>query len=142
MRRVISSILIALGLGLVASVSPAHAAPDYLPAQGLTQGRWVGTSTNPEGTFNYGAVSFTLRGKMIIDFKIEGVTVSGCGGYKSIIVPRMRINGTRVTATYVPIPGLDDVVKVNARFAGGMLRGTFSEGPLCSGAGKFVARPA
>lgn len=30
---------------------------------------------------------------------------------------------------------------VKARFAGGVIRGTFTEGPTCVGAGRFIARP-
>jgi hypothetical protein len=100
---------------------------------------WKGTSTNMSGNFNYGPVTFTVRGNKIRNFKIEGVTTSGCGGYKNVVVPSIKIRGKKFSAVYIPIPGIDDKIRVKGSFNGNKATGTFSEGPLCSNAGKFKA---
>ena len=127
-------------LGPVA-VSQAAPAPDVAPRAGIPQGAWSGTSTNMAGDFSYGAVSFTVGRGVITKFRIDGVTVSGCGGFKSIIVPKLTISGRSTSGRHVPIPGVDDVIIIKARFTKGMIKGTFTEGPLCSGEGRFIARP-
>ena len=60
---------------------------------------------------------------------------------KSIVVPRLTIKGTSISGSYDPVPGVQDTITVKARFAGGAIRGTFTEGPTCVGAGRFIARP-
>ena len=119
--------LLALTVSL-STVSAAHAAS-----------KWQGTSTNASGNFNYGKVTFTLDGKVIKDFLIEGVTTSGCSGYKNVIVPRINVRGTKFTVKYIPIPGINDAVVVTGTFKGNKVTGSFAEGPLCSNAGKFTA---
>ncbi|MFM1847178.1 MAG: hypothetical protein RL417_652 [Pseudomonadota bacterium] len=106
------------------------------------QSSWRGTSTNMAGNFNYGPVSFKVRSGFVRNFLVEGVTTSGCGGYKSVIVPKIKIRGRTFKGTYRPIPGIDDVIRVNGKFDSKFKRasGTFSEGPLCVNAGKFSAR--
>jgi hypothetical protein len=106
----------------------------------VAQSRWKGTSTNMSRNFNYGPVSFTLRGRTIKDFKVEGVTTSGCGGFKNVVVPRIAVRGNRIRATYRPIPGIDDFIRVNGTILGSRASGTFSEGPLCVNAGRWSAR--
>lgn len=144
MRR-ITIIGAALAIAVIAPLGTAvsQAAPDpgIAPRAGIPKGAWVGTSTNMTGDFNYGRVSFTVGRGVIRDFIIEGVTVSGCGGYKSIVVPRLTISGRTISGRYVPVPGIDDAITIKARLAGGAIKGTFTEGPLCSGAGRFIARP-
>lgn len=112
----------------------------FLVAPADAASRWKGSSTNTIGTFNYGAVSFTVEGKQIKNFLIEGVTTSGCGGYKNVFVPRIRISGSKFSVAYRPLPGYDDVIRVSGRFNGATASGTFKEGNLCSNAGKFTAR--
>ena len=102
----------------------------------------MGTSTNLAGDFAFGKVSFTVSSGAVTDFIVEGVTVMGCGGYKSIVVPRLTVKGLTMSGSYVPVPGVDDTIKVKGRLVGGVIRGTFSEGPTCAGAGRFVARRA
>lgn len=102
--------------------------------------RYEGSATNSTGTFNYGKVTFTVNGSTMKDLKIEGVTTSGCGGYKNVIVPRVKIRGTKFSAGYVPIPGLDDIVTVSGTIRNGRVTGIFNEGPLCQNSGKFTAR--
>lgn len=137
--------LLAGGAGIVMPVSvqagagPAAASP--APLKAPASGIWRGTSTNLDRNFNYGPVSMKVRKGVITNFLIEGVTVSGCGGYKSIVVPRLVIRGTKVSGSYQPIPGINDEIKVTGSFAGGAFRGVFTEGPLCQGAGRFIARP-
>lgn len=134
----------AVAVGLASAfVTPPAVAVTALPSRsGVSQGKWTGTSTNMAGDFNYGKVSFTVTGGDVRDFLIEGVTVSGCGGFKSIVVPRLTLKGTVMSGSYDPVPGVKDTITVKARFAGGVVRGTFTEGPTCVGAGRFVARPA
>ncbi|CAB4920256.1 unannotated protein [freshwater metagenome] len=102
--------------------------------------RWRGSSTNLKGDFTYGKVSFTLSGSTIRDFVIEGVTTSGCGGFKSVVVPRIRLKGSVISVKYRPIEGIDDWIVIAGRIRGGKATGTFREGPLCSNEGRFTAR--
>jgi len=76
---------------------------------------WKGTSTNMSGNFNYGPVTFKVRGSKILNFKIEGVTTSGCGGYKNVVVPTIKIRGKTFSAVYTPIPSLDGKFKATRR---------------------------
>lgn len=143
-RAVGTAVAVLIGGVLAGGMStvPATAAPDLALRKAPRPGAWQGTATNMDRTFNYGAVSFTVVRGAISNFVIEGVTVSGCGGYKSIVVPRLTISGKKVSGSYVPIEGIDDVIIVTGSFAGGAIRGTFTEGPTCIGAGRFIARPS
>ena len=138
--RALASALV-LGAAALLAAAPVGASPAMPERGGVPQGKWTGTSTNMAGDFSYGKVSFTVARGVVRDFVIEGVTVSGCGGYKSIVVPRLTIKGTSISGSYDPVPGVQDTITVKARFAGGAIRGTFTEGPTCVGAGRFVARP-
>lgn len=89
-------------------------------------------------TVNYGKVTFKVVGSKIRNFTVQGVT-SGCG-FKSVVVPTLRIRGRRFSGSYQPVPGLDDIITVNGTFNGTRASGTFVEGPLCSAAGRFSAR--
>jgi len=102
--------------------------------------KYEGKATNSAGDFNYGKVTFTVSGTTMKDLKIEGVTTSGCGGYKNVIVPKIKIRGTKFSAGYVPVPGLDDIVTVSGTIRNGKVTGIFAEGPLCQNDGKFTAR--
>lgn len=124
------SVLLSIALGAVAVDAVAAA----------RTGAWRGQATSKDSSFKYGKVSFRVRGAFIRDLKIESVTVSGCGGMKTIFVPRARIRGSRFSATYKPVPDLDDTIIVRGTISGRSARGTFSEGPLCVGEGKFTAR--
>ena len=111
-----------------------------IPLGASADSNWRGTSTNLTGNFNYGPVTFKVSGNKIVKFKIEGVTTSGCGGYKNVLVPRITIKKNKTfSVVYTPIPGIDDKVRVKGKFNGNKVTGTFSEGPLCSNAGKFRA---
>ena len=137
-----SALVAAVSLTLMpAAVGQAIPGPAPSPRSSIPQGAWEGTSTNVKGDFTYGKVSFTVSRGKVSNFIIEGVTVSGCGGYKSIVVPKLTISGKSISGRYVPVPGIDDVITVKARFAGGVIRGTFTEGPMCIASGRFVARP-
>ena len=122
------------GCLLLIAASPAGAA------------KWTGKATNLAGDFNYGKVTFTTSGSTMKNLKIEGVTTSGCGGYKNVLVPKLKIKGGKFSATYVPVPGLNDVVRVQGSINGSKATGQFSEGPLdiakpplCQNKGKFTA---
>jgi len=138
------------GFAVVAAVaamslaSPAQAMPtsDIGPRAGMKKGAWQGTSTNWDRTFNYGKVTFTVGRGVITDFTIEGVSVSGCGNYMNIFVPELTVKGRDITGTYQPIPDVGVFITVAARFAGGKVRGTFTQGPDCRGSGRFTASPA
>lgn len=110
-----------------------------MPLDASADTTWRGTSTNMSGNFNYGRVSFKVSGKRIRNFIVEGVTTSGCGGYKNVVVPRINIKNGKFSAVYTPIPGINDKIRVKGKFSGTKATGTFSEGPLCSNAGKFKA---
>lgn len=129
MKHSLSALSIAALLAVLIAPAPAFAAS-----------KWKGKSTNMTGNFNYGPVSFTVQGNRIKNFLIEGVTTSGCNGYKNVFVPSgIKIKGTRFSGAYQPIPGIDDIITVSGRIVGSKATGTFVEGPLCSNAGKFVA---
>ena len=131
----------AAALAALVTSLPAHAAPEpgSLPLAGIPRGPWVGTSTSPSGGFNYGPVTFTVGRGVITDFKIEAVT-SSCGLY-SVIIKTVEIKGRTIIGAAQPVPDLDQIVSVNGRYAGNAIRGTFNAGPLCSAAGRFIARP-
>ena len=103
-------------------------------------GSWSGQATSKDGSFKYGKVTFKVKGSSITNLKIEGVTVSGCGGYKTIFVPKVRIKGSKFTAIYQPDPEIEDTIRVRGTISGSRATGTFAEGPLCEGEGKFTAR--
>jgi hypothetical protein len=125
------SALLACCLLLVVGGSSARAA---------TGGPWTGKATSMDRDFNYGKVTFKVKGSTIRGLQIEAVTVSGCGGFMTLVIPRARIDGRRFTGAYQPVPGTDQIVSVNGTFRGNTVKGTFSAGPLCQGAGRFTAR--
>ena len=137
-------------VGIVAMVAamglsaPAHAMPSdkVSPRVLVKRGPWVGTSTNWDRNFDYGKVTFTVGAGVVRNFKVEGVSVSGCGNYMNIVVPQLTLKGRDITGTYQPYPDIAVVITVAARFAGGKIRGTFTQGPDCRGAGRFTASPA
>jgi len=101
---------------------------------------WEGAATNEKGTFNFGPVSFVVKGNEIVNFKIERVTTSGCGGMKSVIVPSgIKIQGSEFGGSYQPIDGVDDTIIVTGTLTGNSASGSFSEGPTCRNSGKFTA---
>ena len=126
-------LLVALALACLVAV-PAVA------LAAAKQGAWTGQATSTDSDFKYGKVTFRVSGSTIRNLKIEGVTVSGCGGYKTVFVPRARIRGTKFSATYKPVPDVDDTIIVRGTISGRTAKGTFSEGPACVGKGKFTAR--
>lgn len=109
--------------------------------------RWTGKATNLAGDFNYGKVTFTTSGSTMKNLVIEGVTTSGCGGYKSVIVPKLKIRGGKFSASYFPLGrSYNDVILVSGTIRGSKATGRFSEGPhdpakppLCQNKGKFTA---
>lgn len=104
--------------------------------------KWEGKATNNDGTFNYGTVSFTVKGNQIVDFRITKVTTSGCGGMKDVIVPSgITIKGSEFAGSFQPIPGIDDTIIVTGTMTGSGATGTFTEGPTCRNSGKFTASP-
>lgn len=112
----------------------------------LTSGAWaadkyVGKATNSTGDVSYGKVTFTVKGSKIKGFEVEGATVGNgnCGGYKGVVVPTMKLKGSRIVGSYQPIAGIDDIITVNGRIKGGKARGVFTEGPLCQLEGRFTA---
>lgn len=123
-------------LGSLASVSIAT----LLFVGAAEASQWVGKATNLKGDFNYGKVTFTVKGSLMKNLIIEAVTTQGCGGYKSVVVPKVRIRGSRFQATYVPVPGLDDTIKVSGTIRGSKATGKFREFGLCNNEGKFTAR--
>ena len=95
---------------------------------------------NEKGNFNYGPVTFTVKGDEIVDFRISGVTTSGCGGFKDVIVPSgIKIKGTEFGGSHQPIEGVNDTIIVTGTISGGSASGSFSEGPTCRNSGKFSA---
>jgi hypothetical protein len=130
--------LLVVVLSMVAVIALGAMAVD---ASGKARaGSWKGQATSKDGTFKYGKVSFRVRGSFIRNLEIESVTVSGCGGMKSIVVPKLRIRGNRFSGSYEPVPGVDDIIIVRGTISGRSARGTFTEGPTCQGEGKFTAR--
>jgi nitrous oxidase accessory protein NosD len=125
-------------IAALASVAAATAAIDAGAA--ARAGKWTGQATSTDTSFKYGKVTFTVRGSTIRNLKIESVTVSGCGGMKTIFVPRLTIKGSKFSGSYKPVPDVDDVIIVRGTISGRSAKGTFSEGPTCVGKGKFTAR--
>lgn len=103
---------------------------------------WKGRATNEDGDFRFGPVSFQVKGKSIRSLEIEGVTTfSGCGGYMTIVFPRVpiRANG-RFYREYEPIPGYDQTNYVWGRLTGSKAKGYFRTFGLCTSVGIFTAR--
>lgn len=123
-------VLLTVGQPSVAGV------PEAVPA--AASGPWAGKATNLDGTFNYGAVRFTVRGDSVRNFVIEGVTTD-CG-YMSLAMNTMRIKGNRLSGAYQPVKDIDQIIVVNATFTGRTITGTFTSGPLCGAEGAFTAR--
>lgn len=129
-RTAVLTVSTALALG-VPTASGAWAADKY-----------VGKATNSDGTVSYGKVTFTVKGSKIKNFKVEGATVSNgnCGGFKSVVVPTMRLKGSKIAGSYQPVKGVDDIITVRGSIKGGKAKGVFTEGPLCQVDGRFTAR--
>lgn len=132
MRMIIGGV----AAGLVALVAAAGMSVSW------AADKYVGQATNSTGSVSYGKVTFTVKGAKIKNFKVEGATVSNgnCGGFKSVVVPTMKIKGSRIIGGYQPVPGVDDLISVNGRLKGGSARGVFTEGPLCQIEGRFTAK--
>jgi nitrous oxidase accessory protein NosD len=127
-------------IALVLSVALAVAAPS---AEGAARaGAWKGKATSPDGTFKYGKVTFRVKGNTVRNLKIEAVTVSGCGGFTTIVVPKLTIKGTKLSGSYKPLPDSDQIIIVTGTISGTKARAKFTAGPTCVGEGKFTARPA
>ncbi len=126
-----SAAVLALSCALLLAVPGALAAP---------AGSYKGKATSKDGTFNYGKVTFTVSGSKIKNLRIQGVTTSGCGGFKDVIVPKLTIKGSSFSATYKPVKDVDDTIKVKGTFKGSTAKGTFEEGPVCVNAGRFTAK--
>lgn len=118
-----------------------------LPVSPALAARWSGQAFSLQSDFRYGKVSFTTSGSTMRNLKIEGVTTSGCGGYKSVIVPKLKIKGGKFSANYIPFPGLNDRIIVRGSIKGSRASGVFAEGPIdvgkapvCQNSGRFTAR--
>ena len=124
---------------LVAAASVALVVPAASGAQAAD--KYVGKATNSDGSVSYGKVTFTVKGSKIKKFTVEGATVSngGCGGFKSVVVPTMKLKGTRIAGAYQPVKGIDDIISVRGTLKGGKAKGVFTEGPLCQVDGRFTA---
>ena len=131
MRRRLT--VIALLCLLTVAVAVAEAAPQA--------GAWRGQATSMDTDFKYGKVSFRVVGNTIRNLKIEGVTVTGCGGYKDVFVPKLTIKGTKFSGSYKPVADVDDVIIVRGTITSRSAKGTFTEGPTCEGKGRFTAKP-
>lgn len=127
-----SAVLLVLVALVAIPVAEAIAAPK--------SGTWTGKATNMTRDVDYGKVTFTVKGKTIRNLKIESVTTDGCGGLKSVIVPKLTITGNRFKGSYQPVAGVDDIIVVHGTFKGTTAKGTFNEGPLCENAGRFTAK--
>ena len=131
LKRPRSLVLLAACL-LLAGAAAAHAA--------ATAGKWKGQATSIDGKFKYGKVTFRVKGSTMRDIKIESVTVDGCGGFKTVYLPKAKITGTKFKGAYQPVEGVDDIITINGTISGGKAKGTFHEGPLCQGDGRFTAK--
>ena len=119
------------------------AAPLASPADAAVRsGAWKGKATSTDGKFNFGKVTFRVKGTRVTNLKIEAVTVDGCGGFTTIVVPKLTIKGSKLSGRYKPLPDNDQIIIVTGTFSGGKLTAKFTAGPTCRGAGKFTARPA
>lgn len=76
-----TSVILLAGLGILAV---AQAAPS---------GSWKGKATNIDRDFNYGKVTFKVSGSKMTNLKIEAVTVSGCGGFTTLVIPKLTSQG-------------------------------------------------
>lgn len=132
MNKITRSLTIAIAVAATVPVTTGAWAAD----------KYVGEATNSNGSVSYGKVTFTVSGSKIKKFKVEGATVSNgnCGGYKSVVVPTMKLKGSKIVGAYQPVPGVDDIISVNGTLKNGKARGAFTEGPLCQIEGRFTAR--
>ena len=120
---------------LLCTVTPvAEAAP--------RAGAWKGRATSTDTDFKYGKVSFRVKGKTVRNLKIEGVTVSGCGGFMTIVVPKLTIKGTKFSGSYKPVADSDQIIIVTGTITRRSAKAKFTAGPTCVGEGRFTARPA
>jgi len=103
-------------------------------------GKYKGQATAQDGKFRYGKVTFTVKGSSIRNLTIRGVTTSGCGGFKDVVVPSLKIRGSSFSGTYKPVKGVDDKITVKGSFKGSKASGTFKEGPACVNRGRFTAK--
>ena len=128
LRLIVIAVLVSLTAVVVAEAAP-------------TAGSWRGQATNMDRDFKYGKVTFRVKGNTIRNLKIEGVTVDGCGGYKDVFVPKLTIKGTKFSGSYKPVADADDIIIVRGTITSRSAKATFTEGPLCEGAGRFTAKP-
>ena len=127
-------------IALVVTAALAVAAPS---AEGAaTGGSWKGKATSTDGDFNYGKVTFRVKGNTVRNLKIEAVTVSGCGGFTTIVVPKLTIRGTKLSGSYKPVPDSDQIIIVTGTIKGRTAKAKFTAGPTCVGEGRFTAKPA
>ena len=108
-----------VSLGLVLALGQPSSAVVRPSTPAVAAGSWVGTATNPDGTFNYGAVRFTVRGATVRNFVIEGVTTD-CG-YMSLVMDSMKIKGNMKKATIFtpdlfPKPTDEQIAQAEAAF--------------------------
>lgn len=102
--------------------------------------RWSGTATNLKGDFRFGKVTFTVKGGYIRNLRIRAVTCSSTiVPFTTIVVPKAKIKGKTFYGKYVPVPGINDAIKVGGTISGSVARGTFREGPLITCEGRFKA---
>ena len=127
-------------LAVLAALTLFAALPAADAGAAVKAGQWAGKATNIDRDFNYGKVTFRVKGNTMRNLVIRAVTTSGCGGFKDVVVPKLTIKGNRFTGAYQPVPGVDDIISVNGTFKGNTAKGVFSEGPLCQNAGRFTAR--
>ena len=127
-------------IALAVTVALAVAAPS---ADGAVRaGAWKGKATSTDGKFNFGKVTFRVKGNTVRNLKIEAVTVSGCGGFTTIVVPKLTIKGTKLSGSYKPVESSDQIIIVTGTISGRTAKAKFTAGPTCVGEGKFTAKPA
>ena len=126
--------LLVIAVLLCMSTAVADAAP--------RSGAWKGQATSTDTDFKYGKVSFRVSGKTVRNLKIEGVTVSGCGGFMTIVVPKLTIKGTKFSGSYKPVPDSDQIIIVTGTITSRSAKAKFTAGPTCVGEGRFTAKPA
>ena len=128
-------LLIALVVCTASTVAPAADAA-------VRSGAWKGQATSTDTDFKYGKVSFRVKGKTIRNLKIESVTVSGCGGMMTLVVPKLTIKGSKISGSYKPVADSDQIIIVTGTIKGSKAKAKFTAGPTCVGEGRFTAKPA
>ena len=131
-------------MGRRTSVAVAGALASLLVFAGAADAsKWVGKATNLKGDFNYGKVTFTVKGGFIRNLTIRAVTTKSDEiPFTTVVLPKAKITGGTFFGrkSYPLLPGDMEVVEAGGTIRGSVAKGRFNQGPLIDCEGKFTTR--